>query len=587
MQKLATIQIWLLLTGTFLFGVPALCTAQSDPDLEKLYRSGQYTELFNRMLHRSYPEKTDHILYLYKGIINTTDSLAVFEMIDQFVRIASEAGDRELQLETDLLGSYYRVESGDYSMKRKVELMQAIGNIAVHEQVWHIHLRSLKVIGDTYWEYQQYELAFETYLQIGEIMNHLDPADFPDMARYLSQIGQAHYLFQDYRQAIRYFERGVAIPETDYNAVDIARSRNNLGLCHQKLGQLEQSNRYFRQIIENTKSGGWDTWEGIARGNLGYNYYLTGENDRAVPFLQYDIKKAISTEDFGLAVGSLTPLADIRIKQNRLAEAGEHIRQAREYVDRSGQSDRLHLLYPVMSKWHAARGQSERAAIYVDSTTLAIDAYNEKFNSIKLMRAQQKTDLQQRQLLLAETERELQERNLVIFIIFLFFAGSLAAYIFRNRYLMRKQQVKDLELENASRKLENARTRLENFTRRIRENNQLISQLQKNGENLPDHHEVLRRLKSSSLLTDDDWIQFKQLFEEVHPGYLTRLRDTYPDLTPAEVRFMVLAKLKFTRKEMAYILGISPQSLRVTWHRIRKKLDLQDETSAGELASMV
>lgn len=587
MHKLATIQIGLLLTGTFLFGVPALCTAQSDPGLEKLYRSGQYTELFNGMLHKPFSERAYHVLYLYAGIGNIPDSTAAFELVDRFRDIARREGDRELILETNLMRAFYRVQNGEYSMEKKVEIMQGIADRANTEEINHIQLRALKVIGNTYWNHQQYELAFEAYFQISELLNRLDPADFPDMARYLADIGQVHYFFQDYRQAISYFERAVALSETDYNAIEITRAKNNLGLSYRHVGELDKSDRYYREIIENRQSEGWTWWEGIARGNLGYNYYLRGDYGEAIPLIQYDLEKAVATEDFGLAAGALTWLADIRIKQNRLEEAGEQLRLAREYVGRSGQVDRLRHLYPVMSKWHAAREESELAAMYVDSTTEAIEAYNDKFNSIKLMRAQQKTDLQQRQLLIAETERELQERNLVIFIVFLLFAGSLAAYIFRSRYLMSKQQVKDLELENASRKLENARTQLDNFTRRIRENNQLISQLQKNGGNLPEQQQILRRLKSSSLLTDNDWIQFKQLFEEVHPGYLTRLRDIYPGLTPAEVRFLVLAKLKFTRKEMANILGISPKSLRVTWYRIRKKLDLQDETSAGELASRV
>jgi len=47
---------------------------------------------------------------------------------------------------------------------------------------------------------------------------------------------------------------------------------------------------------------------------------------------------------------------------------------------------------------------------------------------------------------------------------------------------------------------------------------------------------------------------------------------------------IVLGKLKLSHKEIANILGISPQSSRVTWHRLKKKINLQDHVSLQDLA---
>src|SRR5699024_5481844 len=98
---------------------------------------------------------------------------------------------------------------------------------------------------------------------------------------------------------------------------------------------------------------------------------------------------------------------------------------------------------------------------------------------------------------------------------------------------------------------------------------------------------VLQEIENSTLLTDKDWIEFKRLFEQVHPGYIRRLKEAHPGLTASQIRYMVLTKLKFSRKEMAAILGISPESLRVTWYRIRKKLDLPKDTQADKLAGEI
>lgn len=50
---------------------------------------------------------------------------------------------------------------------------------------------------------------------------------------------------------------------------------------------------------------------------------------------------------------------------------------------------------------------------------------------------------------------------------------------------------------------------------------------------------------------------------------------------------MTLAKLGFSNKEMAASLGVSPQAIRVTRHRLRKKLHLPEEGSLDELVDSI
>jgi DNA-binding CsgD family transcriptional regulator len=50
---------------------------------------------------------------------------------------------------------------------------------------------------------------------------------------------------------------------------------------------------------------------------------------------------------------------------------------------------------------------------------------------------------------------------------------------------------------------------------------------------------------------------------------------------------MALAKLNFSNKEMSAALGVTPQAIRVTWHRLRKKLDLSEEETIEELVNRV
>jgi DNA-binding CsgD family transcriptional regulator len=95
---------------------------------------------------------------------------------------------------------------------------------------------------------------------------------------------------------------------------------------------------------------------------------------------------------------------------------------------------------------------------------------------------------------------------------------------------------------------------------------------------------AIEEIKKAAILTDEDWENFRQSFEQIYPGYIERLRTKYSHITPAEIRIVVLSRLNLSHKEIANILGISAQSSRVTWHRLKKKLDINEHISLYDLS---
>jgi cell division protein FtsB len=72
------------------------------------------------------------------------------------------------------------------------------------------------------------------------------------------------------------------------------------------------------------------------------------------------------------------------------------------------------------------------------------------------------------------------------------------------------------------------------------------------------------------ILTLDDWVEFKKLFEGSYPGYITRLKVL--KLTNSEIQFMCLTRAGIDQKRFAAILGIGEAAVRVTKGRVRNKL---------------
>jgi hypothetical protein len=68
-------------------------------------------------------------------------------------------------------------------------------------------------------------------------------------------------------------------------------------------------------------------------------------------------------------------------------------------------------------------------------------------------------------------------------------------------------------------------------------------------------------------------------FEEVNPGFSSRLLKHNPGLTQQDVRFIIYLHMNLSNSEIASLLNITPQSCRKRKERIRKKLKLSNDVS--------
>jgi DNA-binding CsgD family transcriptional regulator len=77
------------------------------------------------------------------------------------------------------------------------------------------------------------------------------------------------------------------------------------------------------------------------------------------------------------------------------------------------------------------------------------------------------------------------------------------------------------------------------------------------------------------------------MFEKMQPGHLQRLKKGYPDLTPAETKYLVFTKINMTPKEMAAMLGVGAEAVRNIRFRLKKKLNLDDGNEIETLVNGV
>ncbi|WP_027377725.1 tetratricopeptide repeat protein [Kaistella palustris] len=87
----------------------------------------------------------------------------------------------------------------------------------------------------------------------------------------------------------------------------------------------------------------------------------------------------------------------------------------------------------------------------------------------------------------------------------------------------------------------------------------------------------LEKLLESHLMTDENWSNFKNAFERKYPGFYTDLNENFPELTASNHRVILLHKLNFNNTEIAGLLGVSPEAIKKSKQRLRKKLSDRKE----------
>lgn len=540
------------------------------------------------LLHKPYGQNVDGIHSMYRDLININDSLKRAEKAQEIKRFALQHNDQTLALNVDFFlnfwNSFYQNQPKEISLlklKRQVDKY-------FHKDIDFLYERSLRALAEYYWKIEQnYELAFEQYLILDSRIEQINSEDYPEKARDLMQIGEAYYYFQDYHLAISYFKKAIVIPETPFNSGVINSARNTMGLCYQELHQFDSAAACFNKILISEFPEAI-AWKKIARGNLGANLYFKGDYDKAIPLIEDDLSSSIEINDFGSCAGAAIGLADIHLIKGNLSISKKYIDLARHYIYKSGQKDRNKNLFSIMSKWCIANDNKELSLKYIDSTVLAIEEYNKKYSALNVLRAQQKIDLQNLKIQNSERERDVQRRiairnTLALVVIILIIILVLVYYVQK-----KKQLEKDAEIRSANHIIENSKYQLKAFMEQVLLKNSLIRDLERKIKHIDiDNQNILLELQQKTILTEEDWQQFKILFEKVHEGFLLRLKDKFPELSSAEIRFMSLAKLRFSNKEMAATLGVSPQSVRTNWYRIRKKINLNENISLDDLVNSI
>lgn len=74
---------------------------------------------------------------------------------------------------------------------------------------------------------------------------------------------------------------------------------------------------------------------------------------------------------------------------------------------------------------------------------------------------------------------------------------------------------------------------------------------------------------------EECWYRFNLSFSKVHKDFVKNLTEKHMNITPAELKLCSFIRLGMANKEIASVLNQTPDSIKVSSYRIRKKMNLE------------
>lgn len=522
---------------------------------------------------------------IYESQLAGKDSATAINALNDLQQYGAAGHDLVLQILADDFRSryYHDHEYNNESLKYALHGLNLIEKEGISQLEASLTYRA----GLAYYGINKYPEAFEYILRAHELIRRIGYDQYPDVDRFFYDVAYIYYDFQEYKKSAVFLK--LANQYSSDNLSTRIKVNNTLALTYLNAHQEDSAFYYFQQAFNAAVQKKDTTWIGIISGNLGHILLIRKEYEKARALIMQDYNISLTHKQLRSAAGCLIMLGSIAMSHNDFATATRQLDSARLLLARDVDMQKYQHLYRALSELSAKKNDMSAAYRYLDSSVFFKDSISRRNDAKMVAQVEGKIETEKHlaALKLVESERSRQVllRNFVVVALVL-----ILIIVFQSLRRLRLKQKKDQEIyaiekKRAEEEIRNAELQLSSYIESVREKSNLIEQFKEeisrlqssvNENGRPEQQEILEKLHYATILTEEDWTNFKNMFVKVHKDFFVRLKEKYPDLTQGETRFLALTRLGFSVNEMANTLGISPDSVRKTRLRLRKKLNLAE-----------
>lgn len=426
-----------------------------------------------------------------------------------------------------------------------------------------------------------------------------------DLALILLITKQEKEAKQTYFKALNTFQRL-------NNQKGIARTYANIGHYYEKTLNLDSAFVYQQKAMQVFEY--MDDAEGVAvvHENLGSIYEDKSQFDKAY----FHFSKALAWFEQGsnieMLIDAYNNVGDVYRKKGVYQEALRFTRKAEILAKSTKSYSRLESTYRDLGKTYSFLKNTDSTFYYLElSRKYLLKSYSqESRNQEALLKVIYGLD--RKEIQIAEMARQ-EKVAWAIYIasgiaaaVFILVAGIIIRNqrhrIVRERetrakeeqILRTKQELMEIDLNNKKLQEEQLKENLHGKVKEITahtlqtiQKNQLLEDIREalaemiksDGRSYKKELRTLLNKINQNFHKDAYWDDFRRIFEEINQEFFDQLQQINPGLSATDIKFISLIKLNINAPDIAALLGVSTDSLRVARYRLRKKLKLEQGAS--------
>jgi tetratricopeptide (TPR) repeat protein len=486
-------------------------------------------------------------------------------------------------------------------------------SIASKKEAWEESAYS--VLGYVYYSLRWNSLSLETYLKALALQKKLLLND--DQLRTELTIATLQVrLNKDIDLAKKNLIKGVPRVEEEINkATDEDEKKRikfllgnlitSIGTTYQKLLKYDSSNIYYFKALSIFESV-YPSTERALLGGLGTNYKQLGDLERANQYFERQLSLSIQANDVANQIvayknlGALNQILKLHSKAEISFAAAVKLKdKVFDLQTLSDVFDGLSVSLEQQHKYKEALEAKNQAVFYKDSLKSRND--HDRFLELTYLHESQLATLKNHEI---EYEKK-YFRKLTYLLSSVLFLTVIAMVLFflwlrlRSKKAILQRIVENEENEKRKIEMKNEKERLQlELQHKIQEittiavsmvqKNETILSLQqsineiKNAVDSPEAKSKLGQLSKRIDLTtqvEEEWITFRNHFNQVHPDFFINMKLAFPELSQNDIKLATFLKLNLDTKQIGAMLGVSPDSIKVMKHRLKRKLNIEPEQS--------
>ena len=404
-------------------------------------------------------------------------------------------------------------------------------------------------------------------------------------------LGEMLWRVREYQKSIQYSKIAIPLVKVAHpvTKIYVMMCTNTIALSFHRMGNYDSALYYYNKALqlaseENDKKIG-KIWQGIVSGNIAQIDFVQGNYTTALPLFMMDYQTSIEFGVYDEAGNSIQWAAKTNLALGNKTEALRQIRESFNLLKKwLNPANYRQNAYLTASQIFKALGDNDSAYYYSAKYNTLHDSLERVIYQSSISISKLRLDNEKNRYSIQNMEREkkgqLETRDSIIVAIILL--GAVAVLLI-NRQLQKtkvRAQLEQQEKRRIEEEMESAREQLEMFTKSIIEKTNLIEKLELQAENKlknQEQQQLIEELGQQTILTDDDWLKFKHMFEKLYPDFFTKIISQVNNITQAEQRMAALTLLHLTTKQIAAVLGISPNSVIKAKQRMRQRFNLQSD----------